>query len=111
MPLIGTSASSTAIAANTIISSRIARGVTGSVSSVNADISSRPSGQSRWLHQQHQHHQNKYHGVGSLGIKVFGQSFDHAEGETGDHRSHDRTHAADHHHGEHDDDEIGAHQR
>src|SRR3954453_6841702 len=111
MPVSGTSPSSTAIAANTIISSRIARGVTGSVSSVNALMSGRPSSQSRGLYQQHQHHQDEHHGVGSLGIKILGQPFDHAKGKTGDDRSHDRPHAADHHHREHDDDQVGAHQR
>src|SRR4249920_2924531 len=110
MPVIGTSPSSTAIAANTIISSRIARGVTGSVSSVNALMSGRPSGQSRWLHQQHQHHQDEYHSVGSFGVEVFGQSLNHAERKAGDDRSHDGAHAADHHHREHDDDEISTHQ-
>src|SRR3954466_15349541 len=105
MPVSGTSPSSTAIAANTIISSRIARGVTGSVSSVNALMSGRPSGQSRWLHQQHQNHQDEYHGVGSPGRKVFGQSLDHAEREARDDRPHEGANAADHHHREHDDDQ------
>src|SRR3954452_6128359 len=109
MPVNGTSPSNTAIIANTIISSRTARGVTGSVSSVNALMSGRPSGQSRWLHQQHQHHQDEYHGVGSLGIKVFGQSLDHAERKARDDRAHDGPHAADHHYREHDDDQVGAH--
>src|SRR6185295_12685665 len=104
MPVSGTSPSSTAIAANTIISSRIARGVTGSVSSVNALMSGRPSRQSRWLYQQHQHHQNEHHGVGSLGIKILCQSFDHAKRKAGNDRSHNRSHAADHHHREDDDD-------
>src|SRR6478609_4717477 len=103
MPVIGTMASSTAIAANTIISSRIARGVTGSVSSVNADMSGRPSRQSRWLYQKHQHHQHEHHGVGGFGIKILGQSLDHAKRKAGDDRSHDRAHAADDHHREHDD--------
>src|SRR3954447_341573 len=102
MPVHGTTASSTAITANTIISSRMARGLTGSVSSVNALMSGRPSGQSRWLHQQHQHHQNENYGVGSFGIKILCQSFDHAERKAGDDRPHDRAHAADHHHREHD---------
>src|SRR3954452_9610366 len=105
MPLNGTATSSAAMITNTIISSRTARGVDGSVSSVNALMSGRPSGQSRWLHQQHQYHQNKHHGVGSLGIKVFGQSFDHAERKTRNDRPHDGSHAADHHHREHDDDQ------
>src|SRR6476646_2291297 len=100
MPVNGTAASSSAMMTNTIISSRTARGVTGRVSSVNALMSGRPSGQSRWLHQQHQHHQNKDDGVGSLGIKIFGQSLDHAKREAGDDRPHDGTHAADHHHRE-----------
>src|SRR4029078_8626358 len=98
MPVSGTSPSSTAIAANTIISSRIARGGTGRVSSVNALMSGRPSRQSRWLDQQHQHHQYENHGVGSLGIKILGQSLDHTQRKAGDDRSHDPTHAADHHH-------------
>src|SRR3981189_2959899 len=101
MPVNGTEASSAAITTNTIISSRTARGVTGKVSSVNALMSGRPSGQSRWLYQQHQHHQDEDHGVGSLGIKVFGQSFDHAERKARDDRPHDGPHAADHHHREH----------
>src|SRR6266436_10019797 len=102
MPVHGTIASSAAMTANTIISTRIARGVIGIVSSVIAVILRRPSGQSRWLYQEHQHHQDEYHGVGSLGIEVFRQSLNHPQRETGDDRSHDRTHAADHHHREHD---------
>src|SRR6267143_663886 len=103
MPVKGTIASSAAIAANTIISSRIARGVTGNVSSVKAVMSGRPSRQSRRLHKQHQHHQHKYHGVGGFGVKVFGQSLDHAERKAGDDRSHDGTPAADDDHREHHD--------
>jgi hypothetical protein len=45
------------------------------------------------------------------GIEHLGQALDHAEREAGDDRAHDRAHAADHHHREHDDDEVGAHQR
>src|SRR4029453_14346237 len=111
MPVAGTIASSTAIATKTIISSRTARGVDGRVSSVNALMSGRPSSQSRRLYQQHQHHQHEYHGVGGLGIEVFGQALDHPEREAGDDGAHDGTHAADHDHGKHDDDEVGAHQR
>src|ERR1700681_2450145 len=96
---------------NAIISSRMVRGVTGSVSSVMAVMSARPSHQSRRFYKQHQHHQDKYHGVGGFGIKVFRQSLDHPERKAGDDRSHDGTHAADHHHREHDDDQVGAHQR
>src|SRR5215211_8984856 len=103
MPVSGTIASSAAITANTIISSRIDCGVTGIVSSVSALMSGRPSGQSRWLYQQHQHHQHEHHGVGSFGIEVFGKSLDHAERKAGDDRTHDGTHAADHDHREHDD--------
>src|ERR1041384_416766 len=103
MPVNGTTASSSAMMPNTIISSRIACGVTGRVSSVNADMSGRPSRQTRRLHQQYQHHQDEHHGVGSLGIEIFGQSLDHAEREAGDDRSHDRAHAADHDHGEYHD--------
>src|ERR1700680_1002360 len=105
MPVQGTIASSTAMTTNAIISSRMARGVTGDVSSVMAVISARPSRQSRRLHQQHQHHQDKYHGVGGFRIKVFGQSLDHAKRKAGDDRSQDGPHAADYHHGEHDDDQ------
>src|SRR3982074_2738979 len=94
---------------NAIISSRMVRAVTGSVSSVMAVMSGRPSRQSRRLYQQHQHHEDKYHGVGGLGIKVFGQSLDHAERKAGDDRTHDGTHAADHHHREPHDDQAGAH--
>src|SRR5690242_20838793 len=111
MPLAGTRASSTAIATKTIISSRTALGDAGRVSSVNALMSGRPSSQSRWLHQQHQHHQYEYHGVGGLGIKVFGQALDHPERKARDDGPHDGTHAANHDDGEHDDDEVGAHQR
>src|ERR1700694_3984869 len=96
---------------NAIISSWMARGVTAIVSSVIAVISGRPSRQSRGFYKQHQHHQDKYHGVGGFGIKVFGQSLDHAKRKAGDDRSQDGPHAADYHHGEHDDDQIGAHQR
>src|SRR5260370_16479891 len=110
MPVHGTIASSTAMIANTIISSRIARGVTGIELSVIAVMSGRPSGQSRWFYQEHQHHQDEYHGVGSLGIKVLRQAFDHPERETGDDRSHDRAHAADHHYREHPHHEAGPHQ-
>src|SRR5438477_11156259 len=105
MPVAGTIASSAAIATKTIISSRTAGWDDGSVSSVNALMSGRPSSQSRQLDQQHQHHQHEYHGVGGLGIKVFGQALDHPEREAGDDGTHDGTHAADHDHGEHDDDE------
>src|SRR4030081_3382218 len=107
MPVSGTTASSAAITTNKIISSRMARGVTGKVSSVIAVISGRPSRQSRRLHQQHQHHEDKYHGVGSFRIKVFGQSLDHAERKAGYDRSHNGPHAADHHPREHDDDQVG----
>src|ERR1700737_690394 len=79
MPVSGTTASSAASTTNKIISSRMARGVTGKVSSVITVMSGRPSRQSRRLHQQHQHHQHEYHGVGRLGIKVFRQSLDHAD--------------------------------
>src|SRR4249920_1880636 len=105
MPVAGTMASSAAITTKTIISSRTARGVAFRVSSVNALMSGRPSSQSRRLYQQHQHHQHEYHGVGGLGIEVFGQALDHPEREAGDDGAHDGTHAADHDHGEHDDDE------
>src|SRR6266853_5796577 len=97
MPVNGTIANNAAMMTNTIISSRIVRGGTGKVSSVKAVMSGRPSRQSRRLHQQHQHHKDKYHGVGGLGIKVFRQSFDHAERKPGDDRSNAGTPAADHH--------------
>src|SRR5205814_121962 len=74
-------------------------------------MSGRPSSQSRRLYQQHQHQQHEYYGVGGLGIEVFGQALDHPEREAGDDGTHDGTHAADYDHGEHDDDEVGAHQR
>src|SRR5271157_2160605 len=95
MPLNGTIASSTAMMPNTIISSRIARGVSGRVSSVNAVMSGRPSRQSRRFHQEHQHHEHEHHGVGSFGIEILGQSLDYAERKARDDRAHDRAHAAD----------------
>src|SRR5690349_23305553 len=104
MPVAGTIASSAAINMKTIISSRMARGDAGRVSSVNALMSGRPSSESRGLYQQHQHHQHEYHGVGRLGIEVFGQALDHPERKARDDGTHDGTHAADHDHGEHDDD-------
>src|SRR5260370_24843944 len=107
MPVHGTIASSTAMIANTIISSRIARGVTGIELSVIAVMSGRPSGQSRWFYHEHQHHQDEYHAVGSLGIQVLRQAFDHPERETGDDRSHDLAHAADHNNHDHQADERG----
>src|ERR1700732_197494 len=100
MPVQGTTDNSAAMTTKTIISSRMARGVTGRVSSVMAVMSRRPSRQSRRLHQQHQHHQDEYHGVGSFGIKVFRQSLDHPERKAGDDRPHDRPHAANDHHRE-----------
>src|SRR5215813_1105913 len=104
-------ASSAAINTKTIISSRTARGDAGRVSSVNALMSGRPSSQSRRLYQQYQHHEHEHDGVGGLGIKVFGQAFDHPERESGDDGAQDGTHAADHDLGEHDDDEVSAHQQ
>src|SRR4051794_24964505 len=92
-PVSGTIATNSAISATTIISSRMARGGTCSASSVMAVMSGRPSRQSRRLYQQHQHHQHEHHGVGGLGIKIFGQSLDHAQRKAGDDRSHDRAHA------------------
>src|SRR6266704_254038 len=106
MPVNGTIANSAAITTNTIISSRMVRGDTGKVSSVKAVMSGRPSRQSRRLHQEYQHHENKYHGVGGFWIKVFRQSLDHAKRKAGDDRSHDRAHAPDHDHREHHDDQI-----
>src|ERR1700743_3703631 len=103
MPVSGTMASSTVMMPNAIISSWMAFGVTGMESSVTTVMLGRPSCQSRWLHQQHQHHQYEHHGVGGFGIKILGQSLDHAEREPRDDRSHDRTHAADHNHREHHD--------
>src|SRR5918911_5503280 len=101
MPVAGTIASSTAMPAKTIISSRTARGDAARVSSVNALMSGRPSSQSRRFYQQHQHHQHEYHGIGGLGIEVFGQALDHPERKARDDRTHDGAHAADHDHGEH----------
>src|SRR6476620_658521 len=57
----------------------------------------RPPRQSRRLHKQHQHHEDKYHRVGCLGIKVFGQPLDHSERKARDDRTHDGTHAANDH--------------
>src|SRR5690349_16512173 len=104
MPVHGTEASSTAMAANTAISSRSPRGVTFRVSSVTTVISGRPSRQSGWLHQKHQHHQHEHDSVGGLGVKILGQAFDHPERKAGDDRAHDRPHAADHDYRKHDDD-------
>src|SRR5579862_2647895 len=111
MPENGTMPSSTAMMPNTIISSRMVRGVIGSVSSVNAVMSGGPSRQSRRFHQEHQHHQHEHHGVGSFGVEIFGQSLDHPQRKTGDDRAHDRAHAADDDDREHDNDEVGTHQR
>ena len=44
-------------------------------------------------------------------VEQLGQALDHAEPEAGDDRADDRAHAADHHHREHDDDQVAAHQR
>ncbi|SOY78555.1 hypothetical protein CBM2599_A10153 [Cupriavidus taiwanensis] len=60
--------------------------------------------------QQHDHHDEEHHGRRCFRIEHFGQAFDHAKPEAGQDRAHDRTHAADHHHREHDDDQVLPHQ-
>src|SRR6476660_8703361 len=70
-----------------------------------------PSEQSRWAEHQNDHNDAEDHRVGRLWIEVLRQALDDAEAEAGEDRSHDRAHAADDDDGEHDDDEIGAHQR
>src|ERR1700722_14225026 len=98
MPVSGTIRSAAVMMPNAIISSWMARGVTGIESSVIAVMSGRPSRQSRRLHQKHQHHEHKHHGVGGLRIKVFRQPLDPTQRKAGDDRSHDGAHAADYHH-------------
>src|SRR5258708_32738353 len=61
-------------------------------------------------HQDDSHH-DEDHGVGSLGEVHLRETFDHAQREAGDDRSHDGAHAADHNHCEHDDDQVRAHER
>src|SRR6202158_3373346 len=108
MPVSGTISNSAVMMPKATISSWMARGVTGIESSVIAVMLGRPSRQSCRLYKQHQHHQDKNHGVGGFGIKVFGQSFDHTQRKSGHDRSHDRTHAADDHDRDPHDDDIFA---
>src|SRR6185369_12564828 len=69
------------------------------------------SEQARRLQHQHDHHDHEDHGIRRLRVEDLRQAFDHAEPEAGDDRAHDRSHAADDHHREHDDDQVCAHLR
>ena len=72
---------------------------------------SAPSEQAGRPDQQHDDHDGEDHGIRRLGEKHFGQALDNAKREAGQDRAHDRPHAADDDHREHDDDQIGAHLR
>src|SRR5690606_10211132 len=61
--------------------------------------------------QQYDHHDDEHHGAGGFGPEDLGEAFDDAQAQAGDDRAQDRTHAADDHHGEDDDDQVRAHQR
>src|SRR5579883_341972 len=80
-------------------------------SSFTAAISPRPPEEPRRLDQQDDDHDDKYDRIRRFGIEDLGQALDHAKREAGDDRAHDGAHAADHHHRENHDDEIGAHER
>src|SRR5215510_3913237 len=67
--------------------------------------------QARRPHQQDDRHDDEDDSRRELGIEHSGQALDDAEREAGDDGAHDRTHPADDHHREYDDDEVRAHQR
>src|SRR6476660_4862124 len=111
MPTAGAAASTSAMTA-VATSIRLLAARAGSLLViVVANVLPLPSEQSRWAEHQHDHHDDEDHRVGRLGVEVLRQALDDAEAEAGEDRSHDRAHAADDDDGEHDDDEIGAHQR
>src|SRR5439155_17427709 len=74
-------------------------------------ISASPAEKTLWFDEKHDRHDDKDHGVGSLGVEHFGQPFDDTQAKAGDDRPQDRSHAADDHHREDHDDEIRAHLR
>src|SRR5262245_3382218 len=78
--------------------------------SVPSELSLRSPEQTGGPHQQHDRHDHEDHGVGRLGIEDLREPFDQPKDEAGHDRSEDGPHATNDHHGEDDDDEVGAHQ-
>src|SRR5215212_12174467 len=107
----GAIASATTISTKAICSARLLAWPTGAVMSDTAGapsiaaMSGPSSEQTGGSHQQHDRHDDEDHRIGSFRTEHLGETLDHAEAEAGDDRTHDRAHAADHHHRKHHDDQ------
>src|SRR5437762_3312773 len=107
----GAATSATAISTNAMISLR-ERSVRKDVFIATAcSMSGSPPKQSGGPDQEHDCHDDENHRVGGLREEHFGQSLDHAEAKARENSADDRSHAADHHHREHDDDQVRTHLR
>src|SRR5690606_5900074 len=61
--------------------------------------------------QQDDDHDDEDDGVGGFRPEDLGQPLDDAQTQAGDYGTHDGAHAADDHHREHHDDQVGTHER
>src|SRR3954469_6151134 len=61
--------------------------------------------------EQHHGHDDEDHDARRFRVEHLGEALEHAEDVAGDDGPEDRAHAAHDHHGEHDDDEVRAHER
>src|SRR6266436_3559679 len=87
------------------------RAVFAGMATFSATMSGTPSEQSGRADQQYDRHDDEDHRIRRFRKEHLGQSLDNSEAKSGDDRAEDGTHAADHHHGEHHNDELGAHLR
>src|SRR4029077_5670480 len=108
----GATMSAAVMMMNAIVSLRPSAECAGAAMvSVATAMSGRPSEQAGRPDQQYDRHDDEDHRVGGFRKEHLGEALDHAEAEPGDDRPHDRAHAADHHHGEHHDDQVRSHLR